>query len=165
MDRQVSVYGNKRYKAYINRVAGEIRKITLFFNCKETDINGMVTAFNKGLNEKEVKKEEVSELYREYFLARYKDYEFFVVDHFQDSKEIEIVTVDPNIGRECNLDYRDRDLFTKRLGPNDDYQLIYVKEDYLKKTTTRKEVTLEESYAIYNEKFEYVDSYPKEDII
>ncbi|WP_026565206.1 hypothetical protein [Bacillus sp. UNC41MFS5] len=154
MNREVAIYKNKKYRASINRVAGEIRKIELFSHRKEIDFRPAMSAYTKDLYVREVNKEDVTELFREYFMAQYKNYEFFVVGHFKDSKEIEIVTVDPNIGRECNLDYQDRDLFTKRLGPNDDYQLIYVKENYLRKTTTRKEVTLEESYVIDNEKYE-----------
>lgn len=154
MDRCVAVYKNKRYKAFSASVKGEVTKVVLFLHRKEAGFVPAMSAYDKDLYEKEVKNEEVSELYREYFMARYKDYEFFVVGHFKDSKKTEIVTVDPNIGRECNLDYRDRDFFKKRLGSNDDFQLIYIKEDLLRKTITRKEVTLEESYVIDNEKFE-----------
>ncbi|MEH7505452.1 hypothetical protein V7152_26240 [Neobacillus drentensis] len=147
MNREVAVFKGKKYKAI--KGANEI------FLTKNQSAEGFhVSPYDKELFKMKVQKDDVTELYREYFMARYKDYELFVVGHFKDSKEIEIVTVDPNVGRECNLDYQDRDFFTKRLGPNDDYQLIYVKEDYLRKTTTRKEVTLEESYVIDNEKFE-----------
>ncbi|QIZ06204.1 hypothetical protein HFZ78_05245 [Priestia megaterium] len=165
MNREVAIYKNKKYKAYICRVAGKIRKIELFSNRKEIDFKPTMSAYTKDLYVREVYKEDVTELFREYFMAQYKNYEFFVVGLFKDCKEIETITVDPTIARECNMVYQDRDLFKKRLDLNDDYQLIHVKEDYLKKTTTRKEVTLEESYAIDNEKFEYVDSYPKGDII
>lgn len=154
MNREVAIYKNKKYQASINRVAGKIRKIELFSHRKEIDFVATVSAYTKDLYVREVIKEDVTELFREYFMAQYKNYEFFVVDLFKDIKEIEIITVDPNIGRKCNLYYQDRDLFTKRLGPNDDYQLIYVIEDYLKITTSRKEVTLEESYVIDSEKFE-----------
>lgn len=154
VDRLVAVYENKRYKAYINRVAGEIGKITLFFNCKEVDINGIVSAYGKDLYEKEVKKEEVSELYREYFMARYKEYEFYVILLFRDNNEIEIVTADSTIGRACNLEIQDRDLYTKRLGSEDEYQLIHVREDLVTKNTIRREVTLEECFKIETELFE-----------
>jgi hypothetical protein len=152
MDRCIAVYKNKRYKAYSAGTKGEISKVKLFLHRAEEGFIPVMSAYDKDLYEKEIKKDEVSELYREYFIARYKNYEFFVVAHFKDRKEIEIITVDPNIGRECNLDYQDRDLFTKRLGSDDDFQLIHVKEDLLSKLTTRKEVTLEESCVIDNEK-------------
>lgn len=54
VDRQVAVYENKRYKAYINRVAERIGKITLFFKCKEVDIIGIGSEYDKDLYENEV---------------------------------------------------------------------------------------------------------------
>lgn len=90
-----------------------------------------VSPYNKNLYKKEVKKQELEELYREYFMARYKGYDIFVFSDSKEDREIEIVTYDSNIGRVCGLDQRDRDLFTKRLGHGDEYQLFYVKEDYL----------------------------------
>lgn len=154
MNREVAIYKNIKYQASINRVSGKIRKIELYSHREDIEFIATKSAYTKDLYVREVNKEDVTELFREYFMAQYKNYEFFVVGLFKDSKEIEIITVDPAIGRECNLNYQDRDLFTKRLGPNDDYQLIYVKEDYLKITTTRKEVTSEESYVIDSEQFE-----------
>ncbi len=154
MDRCVAVYNNKKYKAYAERVRGQITNIKLFLHRNESGFTSVMSAYDKDLHEKKVKKEEVSELYREYFIASYKNYEFYVISYFKDDNEIEIITADANIGRKCNFDYQDRDRFTKSLSPNDDYQLIYVKEDYLRNTMTRKEVALEELYAIDNEKFE-----------
>ncbi|MBT2734090.1 hypothetical protein [Bacillus sp. ISL-7] len=154
MDRCVAVYDNKKYKAFAARVKGQITSIKLFLHRKEPGFTSAMSAYDKDLHEKEVKKEEVSELYREYFIARYKNYEFFVTRIFQDDKEMEIVTADSNLGRECNLDYQDRDLYTKRLGSDDEYQLIHVKEDYLTKNTIRREVTIEECFKIETELFE-----------
>ncbi|WHY67418.1 hypothetical protein [Neobacillus sp. SuZ13] len=154
MDRCVALYNNKRYKAFAARVKGQITTIKLFLHRNEPGFTSAMSAYDKDLHEREVKKEEVSELYREYFIARYKNHEFFVTRIFQDDKEIEIVTADPNLGKECNLDYQDRDLYMKRLGSVDDFQLFYVKEDYLSKNTIRREVTIEECFKIETEHFE-----------
>ncbi|WP_160724830.1 hypothetical protein [Bacillus sp. USDA818B3_A] len=153
MDRCVAVYKNKKYKAFSTRIKGEVSNVKLFLHWAEDGFIPAMSAYDEDLYEKEVKIEEVSELYREFFMAKYKHYEFFVHGNYRDSNEIEVVTIDSNIGRECHFNPLDRDFFTKRLNPRDDYQLIYVKEDYLSKITTRKEVTLEEFYILNNEKF------------
>ena len=154
MNREVAIYKNKKYQASINRVAGEVRKIKLFSHRKEIDFRPAMSAYTKDLYVREVRKEDVTELFREYFMARYKNYEFYVARLFLDSYEIEIMTADPNLGRECNLDYQDRDLYTKRLGSDDYYQLIHVKGDYLSKNTIQTEVTLEDCFKIETELFE-----------
>lgn len=154
MDRCVAVYENKRYKAFAARVKGQITNIKLFLHRNEPGFTSAMSAYDKDLHEKEVKKEEVTELYREYFIARYKNYEFFVARLLRDSNEIEIVTADSTIGRACDLEIQDRDLFTKRLGSDDEYQLIHVREDLVSKNTIRREVTLEECFKIETELFE-----------
>lgn len=154
MDRCVAVYGNKRYKAFAARVKGQITSIKLFLHRQEPGFTHAMSAYDKDLHEKEVKKEEVTELYREYFIARYKNYEFFVTRLLRDSNEIEIVTADSTIGRACGLEIQDRDLYTKRLGSDDEYQLIHVREDLVSKNTNRREVTLEECFKIETELFE-----------
>jgi hypothetical protein len=154
VNREVAIIKNKKYKAFISRVAGTIRKIELFSNRKEIDFRPAMSAYTKDLYVREVSKGDVTELFREYFIARYKNYEFFVTRIFHDDKEMEIVTADSNLGRECNLDYQDRDLYTKRLGSDDEYQLIHVKEDYLSRNTIRREVTIEECFKIETELFE-----------
>lgn len=141
MDKTRAVYKGIKYEA-INK----INEISIVLYRPEEGFR--VSPYNENLYEKEVKREDLTEFYREYFFARYKNYEIFVISDFEDSKEIEIVTFDPNIGKQCEMDYQDRDLFTKRLGSKDDFQLIYVKEDYLQDTTTKSEVTLEEYFRI-----------------
>src|SRR5687767_1091695 len=113
MDRCVAVYDNKKYKAFAARVKGQITSIKLFLHRKEPGFTSAMSAYDKDLHEKEIKKEEVKELYREYFIARYKNYEFFVARLLRDSNEIEIVTADSTIGRACDLEIQDRDLYTK----------------------------------------------------
>lgn len=93
-----------------------------------------------------MKKEDVSEFYREYFIIQYKKYEFFVIRGFKESNEIEIITTNSSIGKECGFDQQDRDCFIKRLGDDVDFILKYVKQDYFKKNTTKKEVTREEFF-------------------
>lgn len=154
MNREVAIYKNKKYQASINRVAGEVRKIKLFSHRKEIDFRPAMSAYTKDLYVREVSNEHVTELFREYFMARYKNYEFYAARLFRDSYEIEIVTADSSIGRACNLEIQDRDLYTKRLGLDDEYQLIHVKEDYLSKNTIRREVTLEECFKVETEQFE-----------
>jgi hypothetical protein len=100
VNREVAIIKNKKYKAFISRVAGTIRKIELFSNRKEIDFRPAMSAYTKDLYVREVSKEDVTELFREYFIARYKNYEFFVTRIFHDDKEMEIVTADSNLGRE-----------------------------------------------------------------
>ncbi len=147
MDRRVAIYKGRRYKAITTT-----NEIFLILYHKEEGFQ--VSPYNKNMFKKEIQKKDLTEFYREYFMAHYKNYDFFVIREFKESQEIEIITYNSSIGRECELDCQDRDLFTKRLGINDSYQLIYVKEDYLSNTTTRKEVTLEEYYRIDNQQFE-----------
>lgn len=141
MDKTRAVYKGNKYEAINER-----NEISIVLYRPEEGFR--VSPYNKNLYKKEVKREDLTEFYREYFLARYKNYEIFVIRDFEDSKAIEIITFDPNIGEQCELDYQDRDLFTKRLGSKDDFQLIHVKEDYLHNSTTKSEVTLDEYFRI-----------------
>ncbi|SFB26186.1 MULTISPECIES: hypothetical protein [unclassified Bacillus (in: firmicutes)] len=141
MDRKIAIYKGGKYSAIVE---GDIVLLVLY----QPKEGFKVSPYDKNLYEKEVQKRELTELYREYFTAHYKDYDFFVVSDYEENREIEIVTVDPNIGRECDLDPKDRDLFTKILGSGDIFQLFYVKEDYLNERTERKEVTFDKYFEV-----------------
>lgn len=54
-------------------------KFFLFSNKKENGFIFIRSAFNKNIYKREVKKEDVSEFYREYFIIQYKKYEFFLL--------------------------------------------------------------------------------------
>lgn len=141
MDRERAVYQGRNYEAIINS--------NQYFLVSYQPKDGFqVSPYNKNMFKKEVQKQELTELYREYFLAHYKGHDFFVATDYVETKEIEIVSVDPNIGKECDLDAKDRDFYTKKLGSGEPYQLIYVKEDYLNDRTERKEVTLDKYFEI-----------------
>lgn len=141
MDRKIAIYKGGKYGAIVE---GD----TVFLVLYQPEEGFKVSPYDKNLYEKEVQKQELTELYREYFLAHYKGYDFFVATDYVETKEIEIVSVDPNIGKECDLDAKDRDFYTKKLGSGEPYQLIYVKEDYLNNRTERKEVTLDKYFEI-----------------
>lgn len=153
MDRTIAIIGNKKYKAYVNRVGNKIIKIRLFSQKKDDGFSEIESAYDKYLYEKEVAEKDVIECYREYFMARYKGYDFFVITDNKISREIQILTANSNIGRECGLDWKDRDLFTKWLGEDDEYQLFYVKEYYFQDKTTRKEIILDDYFQIDSEEF------------
>jgi hypothetical protein len=154
MDRTIAVFENKKYKAYVIGVDDKISKVELFSQRKGEGFSLLESAYDKYLYVREVKEEDVTKLYREYFMAEYKDHDFFVSTDNKINREIQILTVDSNIGRECDLDWKDRDLFTKWLGEDEEYKLFYVREYYLEEKTTKKEVTVNECFKIYNQEFE-----------
>lgn len=138
MDRNIAIFNDKKYIADYNIKEGEINKISLYSNKKENGFKFIRSAFNKKIYKREVKKEDVSEFYREYFIIQYKKYEFFVIRGFKESNEIEIITTNSSIGKECGFDQQDRDCFIKRLGDDVDFILKYVKQDYFKKIQLKK---------------------------
>ena len=77
MDRSIAIFNDKKYTADYSVKEGEINKIFLFSNKKENGFIFIRSAFTKNIYKREVKKEDVSEFYREYFIIQYKKYEFF----------------------------------------------------------------------------------------
>lgn len=154
MDRSIAIFNDKKYTADYSVKEGEINKISLYSNKKENGFKFIRSAFNKKIYKREVKKEDVSEFYREYFIIEYKKYEFFVMRGFKDSNEIEIITTNSSIGKECGFDQQDRDCFIKKLGDDVDFILKYVKQDYFKKITTKKEVTREAFFCYLNKEID-----------
>lgn len=112
------------------------------------------SAFDKYLYVREVTEKDVNELYREYFMVSYRNYEFFVVNSNEVDRKIEIITADSNAYQICEMEWKDRDLFTKWLGEDEEYKLFYVREYYLEEKTSKEEVTVNECFKIYNEEFE-----------
>ena len=103
MERKKAVYNGEKYNAIVNR-----NKVFLVLYRPEEGFQ--VSPYNKNLYEKEVQKQELKELYREYCIARYKGYDIFVFSDSNEDREVEVVTYDSNIGRECSLDQKDLDL-------------------------------------------------------
>lgn len=151
MDRIVAIIGNQKYRAFVNRSGKRIINIRLFSKEKYDGFVVRELAYDGYLFKKEVSKNDVNEFYREYFMASYKNYDFFVINDNKIKRKIQIVTVDSKIGRECDFIQEDRDLFTKWLEEGKQYKLFHVKEYYIEDKTISHEVTLNEYFNICNE--------------
>jgi hypothetical protein len=151
MDRTIAIMGNKKYKAYVSRIGKRITNIRLVSKKKDNGFVERESAYDGYKYEKEVSENDVIEFYREYFMAKYKNYDFFVIRDNKRSRKIQIVTADSNIGPECDFIQEDRDLFTKWLEEDEQYKLFHVREYYIKDKAISDEVTLNEYFNICNE--------------
>lgn len=151
MDRIVAIIGKQKYRAFVSRIGKRINNIRLVSKKKYDGFVERELSYDGYPYEKEVSKNDVNEFYREYFMANYKKYDFFVIRDNKINRKIQIVTADSNIGRECDFIQEDRDLFTKWLEEDKQYKLFYVREYYISDKTISHEVTLNEYFNICNE--------------